>query len=157
MSDPKPVPLSGWAASVSGGRLYLNATGVAVDGRGVLLRGAPGSGKSRLALELIDRGGVLIADDGIWVEPGEAPALQRPDAAPDLIECRGVGLLRAGAVCGCAPLALAVDLDGAETCRLPPRRMVTAGGAVRPLILGARHPTLAIALMHMLRHGREEP
>ena len=45
------------------GRLLLHATAVAIDGRAVLLRGASGSGKSDLALRLIDAGARLVADD----------------------------------------------------------------------------------------------
>ncbi|MFM5886059.1 MAG: HPr kinase/phosphorylase, partial [Novosphingobium sp.] len=41
------------------------ATAVAIGGRGVLIEGAPGSGKSSLALALIDRGAALIGDDGV--------------------------------------------------------------------------------------------
>ena len=40
-------------------------TCVAIKGRGVLIEGAPGSGKSSLALALIDRGAVLVGDDGV--------------------------------------------------------------------------------------------
>jgi hypothetical protein len=35
--------------------------------------------------------------------------------------------------------------------------MVTAGQIQRPLILGLGHPTLASAVLHMLRHGRDVP
>ena len=45
------------------GRLLLHATAVAIDGHAVLLRGAFGSGKSDLALRLIDAGARLVADD----------------------------------------------------------------------------------------------
>src|SRR5680860_706999 len=41
----------------------LHATSIAINGCGVLIRGAPGSGKSSLALQLMALGGVLIADD----------------------------------------------------------------------------------------------
>ena len=41
----------------------VHGSAVAVDGGGVLLRGASGSGKSDLALRLIDAGAMLIADD----------------------------------------------------------------------------------------------
>jgi HPr kinase/phosphorylase len=161
MSAPAPVPLSDWASATAHGRLYIHATGVALDGQGVLIRGASGSGKSRLALELMTLGADLIADDGLWIDtgeaPGSAPFLERPDTATDTIESRGVGLLRAGSICGRAPLVLAVDLDLAEPARLPPRRMVTTGEAERALILGAGHPTLAPAIVHMIRHGRAEP
>ncbi|MDG4649052.1 hypothetical protein P6F26_11405 [Roseibacterium sp. SDUM158017] len=157
MTAPTSVPLSDWALAADGRRLQLHATGVAVEGQGIVIRGAAGSGKSCLALRLLDRGAVLIADDGLWIDTGDAPFVERPDTATDLIESRGVGLLRAGAVCGRAPLAIAVDLDRAEPERLPPRRVITTGAAERPLILGAGHPALAEALVHMIRHGRSEP
>src|SRR3546814_10156556 len=41
----------------------VHATTVALDGTGVLLRGPAGSGKSDLALRLIDQGARLVADD----------------------------------------------------------------------------------------------
>jgi serine kinase of HPr protein (carbohydrate metabolism regulator) len=43
--------------------MTLHATAVALGEAGVLLLGPPGSGKSDLALRLIDRGAILIADD----------------------------------------------------------------------------------------------
>jgi hypothetical protein len=55
------------------------------------------------------------------------PFLERPDTATDLIESRGIGLLRAGSIHGRAPLELVIDLDTAEPERLPPRRNVTTG------------------------------
>lgn len=155
---PPPEPITRWVAGEKDGALWLNATGVAVDGQGVAILGAPGSGKSSLALELIALGGHLIADDGLWLDTGAAPArLCRPDAATGLIEARGIGLLQAGTTCDRAPLALAVDLDRAEGRRLPPRRYVAVGDGLLPLILGARNNNLAPALSLMLRHGRAEP
>ena len=41
----------------------LHASCVAIDGRAVLIEGRPGSGKSDLALRLIDRGAKLVSDD----------------------------------------------------------------------------------------------
>jgi HPr kinase/phosphorylase len=158
MPHPAPVPLTDWAMDDTGGRLTLHASAVALGGRGVLIRGASGTGKSSLALQLLTRGASLIADDGVRVDTaGTVPFLERPDHATDLIESRGIGLLRAGPVCGRAELVLAIDLDRVEPERLPPRRMVTAGRAERPLILGLGHPTLADAVVHMLRHGRDAP
>ena len=40
--------------------MFIQATCVAIDSRGVLIRGAPGSGKSDLALRLIDGGAALV-------------------------------------------------------------------------------------------------
>jgi len=158
MPHPAPVSLSGWATDDIAGRLTLHASAVALGEHGVLIHGASGCGKSSLALELLSRGARLIADDGVWVDTtGSVPFLERPDHATDLIESRGVGLLRAGPVCGRAELALVIDLDRPEPERLPPRRMVTAGRSERPLILGLGHPTLSAAVLHMLRHGRDAP
>ena len=50
------------------GELY-QATCVAIEGRGLMIEGSPGSGKSSLALALIDRGAMLIGDDGVLLEP----------------------------------------------------------------------------------------
>ena len=47
--------------------LILHATAVAVAGRGLLIRGASGSGKSGLALEMMARGAQLVSDDRVIV------------------------------------------------------------------------------------------
>jgi len=54
------------------------ASCVSVAGKALLIEGAPGSGKSSLALALIDRGAMLVGDDGIILSPrgiGFTPAL----------------------------------------------------------------------------------
>ena len=43
----------------------LHATCIAWQGRGVLIRGPSGSGKSALALGLMAHGAVLVADDRV--------------------------------------------------------------------------------------------
>lgn len=161
MAEVSPVPLGRWADNPDADRLYIHASAVALDGQGVLICGASGTGKSTLALQLMALGAELIADDGVHVDPGKgagtAPYLERPDTASDLIESRGIGLLRAGSIHGRAPLDLIVDLDRSEPDRLPPRRNVTTGTILKPLILGAGHPSLAISVLWMLRHGRNTP
>jgi HPr kinase/phosphorylase len=161
MAAVPPVPLSRWADTTETTRLYLHASAVSLDGNGVLICGASGTGKSTLALQLMAQGAELIADDGIWIDPGDGPGtvafLERPDTATDLIESRGIGLLRAGSIHGRAPLELVIDLDTVEPERLPPRRRVTIGSTIKPLILGAGHPSLAVSVAWMLRHGRAEP
>lgn len=91
--------------------LLQHGSCVAVDGKGVLLLGASGSGKSDLALRLMDRGARLVADDyiALRVEKGALIA-QAPAKLKDMIEVRGVGLCRAAALDE-ATLHLIVHLD----------------------------------------------
>lgn len=75
--------------------ILVHGTCVDVAGVGVLLRGPPGSGKSDLALRLIDGGARLIADDHVEVEAADGILRTAPPATiAGLIEVRGVGLMR---------------------------------------------------------------
>src|ERR1700692_4179905 len=75
--------------------MLLNATCVSIDNKGVLIAGPPGSGKSDLALRLIDEGAKLIADDQteLRIEKNALIALA-PAAIKDLFEIRHGGLGR---------------------------------------------------------------
>ena len=57
--------------------LLVHGTCVDLDGRGILLRGPSGSGKSDLALRLIDSGARLVADDQVVVGTSEAQDMAR--------------------------------------------------------------------------------
>lgn len=96
----------------------IQAGCVAIDGRALLIMGEPGSGKSSLALALIDRGAVLIGDDGVTLEAqgGRLIASPPPNIA-GLIEVRNVGLITLPTASG-VPVALALTLDQAAE-RLP--------------------------------------
>lgn len=74
--------------------VLVHCTCVDVAGVGVLLRGPPGSGKSDLALRLIDDGARLIADDHVEVEAVDGVLLAAPPKAiAGMMEVRGLGLL----------------------------------------------------------------
>jgi serine kinase of HPr protein (carbohydrate metabolism regulator) len=100
------------------------ATCVAIAGRGLLIEGNPGSGKSSLALALIDRGAVLVGDDGVMLAArgGQLLASPHPNTR-GLIEVRGVGLVSLE-VAESVPLALVLRLDTAA------RRYVEAPGII---------------------------
>ena len=82
-------------------RVNHHATGLVLDGKGILLRGPSGAGKSLLTLQLLDRwtarGGKaqLIADDRVdlAVERGHLIAYAPPNIG-GLIEMRGRGIVR---------------------------------------------------------------
>ena len=123
--------------------LWLHASCVELNQTGVVLRGPSGSGKSDLALRLIDAGGRLIADDRLAVERAGDRLLGRPAAAlAGLLEVRGFGIVRLpyGAVC---ELGLVVDLDPqAWPARLPePEAVALLGLSLPCLRLDPRAPS----------------
>lgn len=134
--------------------MILHASCVAHCGRGLLILGASGAGKSGLALEMMARGAVLVADDRTILRR-EAGGLiaDVPDSLRGLIEARGVGILRARAH-GPVSLALAVDLDRAEPERLPPDRRIHLLDSDLALVLGAGRVHLASVLLQYLDCGR---
>ncbi|HRO14607.1 MAG TPA: serine kinase [Paracoccus sp. (in: a-proteobacteria)] len=132
----------------------IHATVVAVDGRGLLIRGPSGSGKSSLALMLMATGAVLVADDRVCLaRRGDVVLARAPAPLAGLIEARGVGILRA-AVLPEAPVHMVADLAGKGGDRLPPLRHTSLLGVDLPLVLGRADPHLCAALRQMLIGGR---
>jgi hypothetical protein len=89
----------------------LHATCVAIGGRAILLTGVPGSGKSDLALRLIDRGATLVSDDGTIVTARDGTLYaSAPATIAGKLEIRGLGIVELAAIAE-APLAIAFALD----------------------------------------------
>lgn len=120
----------------------MHATVIAIDGRGALIVGPSGSGKSDLALRLATadiRCGdrvlrpVLVADDQVHLERrGNAIHARCPESLGSLIEARGVGILTLPHLPE-AQIVLVVDVTpGATVERLPDP--------------GATHAVLGVAL-----------
>ena len=98
-------------------RILANVTGVAIGGRALLIEGAPGLGKSSLALALIDRGAVLIGDDAIELVQQDGTLIAAPPPnTSGLIEVRNIGLMEFPTIQ--APVALILQLD-ADAPRFP--------------------------------------
>ena len=92
--------------------VYHHASCVGIDGKGLLLLGESGAGKSDLALRLIDGGATLIADDQVIIRlHGDRLMVSAPDTLRGLIEARGVGILRLPYLPE-IPLTLAIHLVG---------------------------------------------
>lgn len=111
-----------------------SATCVAIGTRAMLIEGPPGSGKSSLALALIDRGAVLVGDDGVTLTArgGRIYASPPPNIA-GLLEVRNLGLLEFPALAD-VPVALVVRLDAAAPRFIEAAEQVVFGEMKLPLV-----------------------
>jgi hypothetical protein len=122
----------------------VHASAVLVGARAVLIRGPSGSGKSRLALALIEAGrsgalpfARLVADDRAHVEAVNGRLLVRPpETLAGLVEVRGLGIRRLPYE-PAAVVGWLVDLAASDVERLP--------GALTGSIAGIAVPRLAVA------------
>lgn len=123
----------------------IHASCVAIGGRGVLIEGASGDGKSDLALRLIDRGAVLVADDYTACRRHEGALLAAPpETIAGRIEVRGLGVLEMAHVAP-VPVALLIAIVDAPP-RMPEgfRSRRIAGVDVPELDLAALQPSAPI-------------
>ena len=138
----------------------VSGTALALDGRGVLLVGPTGCGKSDLALRLIEAGWRLVSDDVVelrrvrdgleLVYPGAAPAELK-----GRIEARGLGIVKVPVAQGPIPLNLVVRLVGPEKVqRMPDLSHETyLGLAVRRVDLTPFEPSCPAKVRLALDHG----
>jgi HPr kinase/phosphorylase len=116
----------------------IHATCLMVGGKGVLLLGPSGTGKSDLALRLIDEGARLVADDRVelYLARGRLQA-RAPKSIAGLMEVRGLGVV-ALPFAPSASLALAVRLGTAE------KRLPDAASYTPPLPSAPSLPLIAL-------------
>ncbi len=75
--------------------MTLHATALEWFGKGFLLLGSSASGKSDLALRLIDNGANLISDDQIIISNENDSLIAKcPDNLQGKLEVRGVGIIK---------------------------------------------------------------
>jgi serine kinase of HPr protein (carbohydrate metabolism regulator) len=123
----------------------VHASAVKVGSRAVLIRGPSGSGKSRLAFDLILAGrsgqlpsAILVGDDRVRLDTVGQQCLVRPvRELAGLIEIRGLGIRRCDFTDE-AEVGLVVDLQATDDARLPPP------DALHVSILGVRIPRIPV-------------
>ena len=141
----------------------IHASAVLVGARAVLIQGPSGSGKSLLAIALVQAAasGILpfarlVGDDRVHIEASHGRLLVRPAAAlAGQIEVRGLGIRRMAHE-SAAVVRLVVELGSTEGERLP------ASDQQKTVLAGVRLPRLAVAagndpLPLLLAHLRTRP
>ncbi len=124
----------------------VHASAVRIGDSAVLIRGPSGSGKSRLAFDLIMAGragvvepSVLVGDDRVHLATVGGKIVVRPASVlAGLIEIRGLGIRRCDFV-EHATVGLVVDLAAADAERLPPPE------ALKTCISGVEIPRIPVA------------
>jgi serine kinase of HPr protein (carbohydrate metabolism regulator) len=113
----------------------IHASLVDYLGRGILLRGASGSGKSDLALRLIDGGAQLVADDRVRLRrKGQVVFGSPPPELAGLLEVRGIGIFRLDNLDE-GRVDLVVDMVATgDVERMPLPRQETWFGVIVPVV-----------------------
>jgi len=123
----------------------------------VLITGPSGAGKSDLALRLIDRGAVLVADDCTLVRNvGSGLVADVPATIAGRIEVRGIGILDFPFQRE-VPVALVVALDRAvERMPDPDATCEIAGTPVPSIALAAFEASAPVKVRLALDRTKEE-
>ena len=126
---------------------------------GVLLTGPPQSGKSSLALELLEAGGQLVSDDQTLLTPGKDGLIATaPEGVSGLIEISGYGIVQLPPhkVAPGATLALCVTLvpAGQEVERLPDQDKAQLLSVKLPRLQLRAHDAAAAAKIRAVLHYR---
>jgi hypothetical protein len=159
-----PAALDEIEAAAAEPGTYIHATALAIGEAGVLIRGRSGSGKSRLALELIAEAGRhglfarLVGDDRVAVAPRGGRLVARPHPIiAGQIESRGEGIL---AIDCEAAIVVRLVVDLCEPPGLSPTRLPGAEATgtylcevelPRLCLDGSGPPRAGIVVDHLLR------
>lgn len=149
-------------------QICLHGTCVSVNGEGVLILGEPGTGKSGLALRLIDEPGFgtsespmrgsLISDDQVIITRKEDRLLaSAPSTIRGKLEVRGLGIVSLAALPS-VQLLLIVRLQTHSAIeRLPDQRTFEILGLALPLVEIDGNSPSAPARLRAALHWLKQP
>jgi hypothetical protein len=145
------LPKTGAAKNNNMQPVFVHGTAVLLGGRGVLLLGPSGSGKSDLALRLIDAGATLIADDQVKLEVRNDRLHAGPhERLRGLIDLRGIGILRLPFEEGALDLVIEIAGSDALSDPLPPPSTASWLGVHLPTFKLDPGAASAVARIRML-------
>jgi HPr kinase/phosphorylase len=136
----------------------VDGTAIALNGGALLIMGKSGSGKSDLALRLIDSGAQLIGDDRIaLVLIDQRLHCRAPHAMPaelrGRIEARGIGIIQVAVAKGPVPLHWCVELVHGPVERLPAAESRRFLGVAAPLLRLDPFEASAVAKLRLVAAG----
>ncbi len=151
--DTDPFLLQGGSV-LSERSVRLHATCIRAFGKGLLLLGPSGSGKSDTALQLMAYGAELVADDQtILALQNDQIIASCPEELLGMIEARNMGLLKVNMAPRVAVSTL-VDLSKTESERYPQHKSALLLGKHLTLFHKPATGSFPAALFQYLRSGQ---
>jgi len=135
----------------------IHASCVALGDAAVLIEGPSGTGKSDLALRLIDRGARLVSDDYTLLVRRDGMLIARPAAnLAGKIEVRGIGIVEMPHVSDITVRLIVAIVETPARMPGPGRLRTIAGVAIREVALPSLEPSAAIKVELALAQRVEE-
>lgn len=121
-----------------------------IYGKGVIIKGDSGIGKSEIALELVKRGHLLVADDAVELyHLGQSIVGKAPEVLMNLLEIRGIGVIDVSKMFGISSILdketvdLVIQLDRWVPSKEYTRIGVEENDAIEE-ILGVKIPKVVV-------------
>ena len=130
----------------------IQATAISYKNQTILLMGSAGVGKTTLALQLIERGAILIGDDcvNIFIKNNQLYCKSK-EILKSFVEVRGLGLLNGLKVAKPAPVLCVIRLHKKPTERLPKPKTISLLNKKIPVFDFYACNSTEISVLYLLR------
>ena len=130
----------------------IAATAISYKKHAILIQGSSGIGKSSLALQLIERGAILIGDDVVEIYlKNNKLYCKYKEKLKGVIEVRGLGLVSGLKVSRPVPVLCVIRLHKTHTERLPKSKTVLLLNKKIPVFDFYACNTLEISVLYSIR------